>query len=842
MSTQSLAFKPFAFLVLMLPVLLAHGAAYEVEQAASESLHSEGLSPKNSEKQKTKSTYDQEYPQDRDTSPNEDAETRKAVVYKEKLDPFELPEVEVIATTPIGNTSLDTKKVAGNVQSAEDEEIHRHESFAISDFMNRRLENVNINDVQNNPYQPDVSYRGFVASPLAGTPIGLSVYQDGVRVNEPFGDTVNWDLIPQVAIANMELVPGSNPLYGLNTLGGAISVRTKSGSTHQGLHAQYYGGSYGRQNATIEYGGAEGGFDWYMAGTAFRDNGWRPYSSSAVNQVFGKWGWNDEKTDIDLSFTFARNTLNGVGPTPQDSIFQNYYEVYTAPDTMTNNLYFWTLKGTHELTDKLKIGGNGYYRNNTTTNLNSNANNNCYGGYGGYDGSGSPPPLNPNTGCYQANADGTMSSTPLSPAGFLSSNLIQNGLGINLQLTSDYELFDAENQFVTGGGFNYGHTNYAQGMNNAVFNPVPYMSGVTPYYPTAVVSGSNAYSNLFATDTLSPLSWLHLNASLNWIQAQINTYDNTPVPYAGFDWGGNDPPIPGALASSNIYTRVNPSAGFTLQPFDALEIDTPFKEFTTYFNYNEGFRAPTAMEQACADPNAPCSLPNVMVSDPALLPVITKTLEVGARSKLTEDLKWNAALYQSRSYNDIQYIQASGSPNLGYFSNVGITQRMGAEFGISGISFEKMNWYMSYGFVSATYQSNMTLADPTGNNPSGVNVTPGNRLPMIPQNTIKLGSEYEFYKGLFAGGDIQYVGTQFARGDYANQYGELPSYTVVNLNAKYFVTKELELFVMGRNITNQQYYSFGEMGHNFFAGNSATKFLSPGAPATVYGGLRFHWD
>jgi outer membrane receptor protein involved in Fe transport len=523
--------------------------------------------------------------------------------------------------------------------------------------------------------------------------------------------------------------------------------------------------------------------------------------------------------------------MNGVGPTPQDSIYQNYYAIYTAPDPMTNNLYFWTLKGTHELTDKLKIGGNGYYRNNTTTNVNSNANNNCTGGYSG----------NPSS-CTTA-LDAPQPGITTTPAEFLSSNLIQNGLGVNLQLTSDYEIFDAENQFVTGGGFNYGHTNYSQGMNNAVFNPVPYMTGVTPYYPTAVVSGSNAYTNLFATDTLSPLSWLHLNASLNWIQAQINTYDNTPTPDSGFDWGGNNPPTPGALASSNIYTRVNPSAGFTLQPFDALEIDTPFKDFTTYFSYNEGFRAPTAMEQACADPNAPCSLPNVMVSDPALLPVITKTLELGARSKLTEEVKWNAALYQSRSHNDIQYIQAPQNSNVqGYFSNVGITQRMGAEFGVSGISFEKLNWYMSYGFVSATYQSNMTLADPTGNNVSGVNVTPGNRLPMIPQNTIKFGSEYELYKGLFIGGDLQYVGTQFARGDYANQYGELPSYTVLNLNAKYFLTKEFELFVMGRNITNQQYYSYGQMGQNFFAGNSATTFLGPGAPATVYGGLRFHWE
>jgi len=45
----------------------------------------------------------------------------------------------------------------------------------------------------------------------------------------------------------MEMMPGSNPLFGLNTLGGALSVRTKSGFSHPGFNAQANGGSYGRQ-------------------------------------------------------------------------------------------------------------------------------------------------------------------------------------------------------------------------------------------------------------------------------------------------------------------------------------------------------------------------------------------------------------------------------------------------------------------------------------------------------------------------------------------------------------------------------------------------------------------
>lgn len=152
------------------------------------------------------------------------------------------------------------------MQSIEDEEIHRHEAVGLTDFMNRRLESVNINDTQNNPYQPDITYRDFNASPVLGTPIGISVYQDGVRINEPFGDTVNWDLIPQIAISSMEMMPGSNPLFGLNTLGGALSVRTKSGFSHPGFNAQANGGSYGRQAYQAEYGGSKSNSSQYARG------------------------------------------------------------------------------------------------------------------------------------------------------------------------------------------------------------------------------------------------------------------------------------------------------------------------------------------------------------------------------------------------------------------------------------------------------------------------------------------------------------------------------------------------------------------------------------------------
>ncbi len=57
-----------------------------------------------------------------------------------------------------------------------------------------------------------------------------------VRINEVFGDTVNWDLIPSNAIKSITVVAG-NPLYGLNTLGGALNISMKDGFGFQGVAA-----------------------------------------------------------------------------------------------------------------------------------------------------------------------------------------------------------------------------------------------------------------------------------------------------------------------------------------------------------------------------------------------------------------------------------------------------------------------------------------------------------------------------------------------------------------------------------------------------------------------------
>ena len=214
----------------------------------------------------------------------------------------------MIETTPLPGLNLKPEQVPAPVQTAVGADIEASGALDVSDFLNRRFNGVFVNEMQNNPFQPDLNYRGYTASPLLGTPQGLSVYMDGVRMNQPFGDVVSWDLIPRMAIGSTTLMPGSNPLFGLNTLGGALSIQTKDGRTSPGTTVRAIYGSSVRRAVEFEHGGSRaGGLNWYVAGNLFAEDGWRDDSPSNVGQLFGKLGWHQTNADTSLSVGYADN-------------------------------------------------------------------------------------------------------------------------------------------------------------------------------------------------------------------------------------------------------------------------------------------------------------------------------------------------------------------------------------------------------------------------------------------------------------------------------------------------------------------------------------------------------
>jgi outer membrane cobalamin receptor len=223
--------------------------------------------------------------------------------------PFE-ETVDVVAVTPIHGLGVSRDKIPANIQTAASE-ISRVPGADIAGVLLRGFASVHVNEAQASAFQPDIQFRGFAASPLLGLSQGIAVYQDGVRVNEPFGDTVNWDVLPATAIASVNLMPGSNPMFGLNALGGALSVETKTGLSHPGHAVSVFGGSFGRVWVDLQSAGSKDQLSYFVTSRVLSEDGWRDFSESRLRQFFGNVEWRNEATVLRATGTGAANRLIG---------------------------------------------------------------------------------------------------------------------------------------------------------------------------------------------------------------------------------------------------------------------------------------------------------------------------------------------------------------------------------------------------------------------------------------------------------------------------------------------------------------------------------------------------
>jgi outer membrane receptor protein involved in Fe transport len=295
-----------------------------------------------------------------------------SIVAGQAPDPNALPDFVAPAVTVSGQRTYDAgpmpgleltrEQIPGNVQSITSEDIKKSHSLNLGSVLNSQMESVNVNDYQGNPFQMDVTYRGFTASPQLGTPQGLSVFFDGIRVNEPFGDVVNWDLIPVNALASVDMFPGSNPVFGLGTLGGAMSMRTKSGFTDRGASVELLGGSWGRKQLQLSAGENNGSVAGFVALSLFGEDGWRDNSPSNVNQMFGKLEWRSGGMTLGLSTLLAKTDLVGNGLIPLEMYEQRPESVFTSPDETKNELMQFQLSGLFEVTDRFNVTGQAYRR------------------------------------------------------------------------------------------------------------------------------------------------------------------------------------------------------------------------------------------------------------------------------------------------------------------------------------------------------------------------------------------------------------------------------------------------------------------------------------------------
>lgn len=717
-----------------------------------------------------------------------------------------VPSVEVIGVIPLPDLGSPLEQVPANVQTLQGRDLERQKASDLTEFLSRNLGGVNSGAAQNNPFQPDVIFRGSTASPLLGTPQGLSVFVDGVRVNESFGDTVNWDLIPPSAISSISLVPGSDPLFGLNTIGGTLSINTKSGFTDPGAAAQASTGSFGRTAAQAEWGGHGQHAGGFVTANAYHDDGWAEHNQSEVRQLFGKTGWQDDASDLDLSFTGADNSFFGNQALPR-SMLDDPRQAYTWPDRTINQLAFLSAKGDRYLTDRARVAVNAYYRRLRSDAYNSNVNDQ----------------FNP--------------ASPVAPGNMPAANVItdtnQSTSGGSLQLTLLDNWAGHANRLTFGASVDRGRTDFAQFTQESDFTADRGTPLVSSGVPTTHVDATNTYYGVYATDTLTLADTVHLTVSGRSNQARIQLSDKMGT----------------ALNGVHRFRHFSPAVGLTINPKPAL---------TAYVAFNEGLRAPNPVELTCADPNAPCSLPNLFLSDPELAPVISRTWEGGMRGHSRANFRWSAALFRTELANDIQFVSAGATAvNAGFFENVGDTRRQGIELALhdalGGLTLDA-----SYTLIDATFRTALTLPSPNNSQADAngdIRVLPGDTIPGIPRQLFKLRGEYSLTDRLAAGAGVVAASAQYARGDENNQdiNGALPGYAVVNLDLRYRLAPRWQAFGKIDNLFDRRYATFGMLGRNVFTGPGNTfdytgtlarpeQFRSVAPPRGIWIGLRYAFD
>jgi iron complex outermembrane receptor protein len=757
-----------------------------------------------------------------------DESTSEAVV-ADNVGPLpSLPEVIVVGSTPLVASDLNRDQVPQTTRVLDARDINRSGIPTLTGAILDNVASATVNDTEGNVFQPDILFRGFTASPVAGTPQGLAVYVNGARFNDAFGDTVNWDLIPPAAIESVNL-EAANPVFGLNALGGSINIRLKNGFTTQTENVTAYGGSYGRASSILEFGRQYGDFAIYATGDATHDNGFRNTSTSDLYRLYTDLGWRSGGGELHLGLTAAHDTLGNPGATPEQALNANIANIFTAPNTISNTYLGFDLNGSHKLGLTAALQGLVYFQtlnqvipNGTTVNV---------------------APCGDGTGLL-CNDDGSVVTTF---HGQQVTDFLNGGpySGLSVQQTNSHA-YGAAAQ-VTDAMPLGSHANYLVGGlsfdgSDSIFAGVAQIGGFNPYTreyvgpgvvqdqpsegvnPVRVKSDARYYA-AFASDVLTVAPNLDLTLAGRFNDAQVDLQDELGGPVHG----------------DHTYNRLNPSAGLTYRL-------TPMLQF--YGNYAQTNRAPTPQELSCASAAAPCSLLSFFVGDPNLNQVVAHTYEAGLRGRTQTTAavqwSWNVDAYHTENTNDIIYETTVDNPNLAYYTNAGRTLRRGMEANLR-YDGPHLHVKLGYAYTNATFRTPLLLntnspaADANGNQ----QVLPGARIPGIPLHRGNFVVDYEVRERFSVGGSAQVQGNFYRFGDEANLTQPVGGHSVVDLNAAFRAGDRVTVFVIVNNVFDKRYYTYGSFGPvgdvpwpNIPGGVTDPRTASPGTPVTAYGGVR----
>jgi outer membrane receptor protein involved in Fe transport len=706
--------------------------------------------------------------------------------------------VEIVGIAPVPVLAVERKLLPYAVQAG----AAPQPGETLSETMARTLAGVNLNGISGSPYQQDLTYRGFRASPLLGTAQGLSVYLDGVRVNEPFGDVVNWDMLPEAAIGQVLLAPGSNPLYGLNTLGGALVLLTRNGRDDPGGSAGITAASGGRRRVELSHGAHRAdGWHGFAAATLFHDRGWRAESPGHLARLFAKVGRAAARQEWDLSVLAGASRLTGNGLLP-DGLYQaDRRAVYTSPDRSRNQLRQLQASLRRQLEGDAQLALSAYIRSSRRDGVNGDV-----ADVDEADAGGAQPEHDAWPALARLNTAATRQRS--------------QGASASLQLPA------RAHRLMWGATVDRNSVSFAQSSQPATFGAQRAVLAIPGSEPEleAGVDGSATSAALFASDTwtFAPRWALTASARAGWSRVG-NTLRH------GDDGDGN------AQHERFIYRKLNPALGITYQ----------FAAGTTLFaSGSQSNRVPTVIELGCADPEQPCRLPVGLQSDPYLKQVVSRTVEAGARWKQGEQHA-TLAVYRTQNRDDIMF-RTAGITQHGYFANFLRTRHQGADFTAS-LRGGTLQANLAYSFLDAVYGAAGSLFTGTRD----IAVRNGTRIAGLPRHSFKAGVDWHATPALTLGATLHASSRMAVMGD---EDGDRPGWRIAGhalfgLQASYRPNDKWDWHVRIDNAANRRYETFGAVAADFFPGGrqlaegqpQEARFVAPGAPRCVTAGLRIHF-
>ncbi len=693
-----------------------------------------------------------------------------------------IPTVEIVGIAPVGALVVERRLLPYAAQFG----AAPQQGENLAETMSRTLAGVNVNEVSGSPYQQDVTYRGFRASPLLGTAQGLSVYLDGVRVNEPFGDVVNWDMLPEAAIGQLLLAPGSNPLYGLNTLGGALVLTTRNGRDDPGGSISASGSSHGRRQLDMSHGAQyEGGWHSFAAATLFHDRGWRAESPGRLGRLFAKLGHSAGDLDWDVSVLAGASQLVGNGLLPDGLYAEDRRAVYTSPDRSSNQLRQIQLGLRGQMAGGARFSFAAYARSSRRDSVNGDLAED-----GATDGDAGPVAASFNTAATRQRSQGANAS---------------------------WQRVAGAHRLALGATFDRSSVSFAQYSQPGEFT-VRREAVLIPGSEReleAAVDGTAQSAAIFASDTWTFAERWSLTPSVRqgWSRITSNLqHDGTVAQHERF-----------------TYRKLNPALGITYQTTAGV---------TLFANISQSNRVPTVIELGCADPEQPCRLPVGLQSDPYLKQVVSRTIEAGARWKQGGQ-QATLALYRTSNKDDILF-RTAGIAQHGYFANFPRTVHQGADF-TANLRAAGMELTVAYSFLDAAYGANGSLFTGSRNVP----VRDGTRMAGLPRHIFKLGAEWHVSDALRIGATLHASSRLVVMGneDGAEPGWRIAGHALLGLQANYRSNEKWEWHVRINNLANRRYETFGAVATDAFTGGQAqlARFVAPGAPRSLAAGLRVNF-